>query len=66
MATVQDIMERAEREGTDPDEELRAAVGRTVLEGVVTGYEMTEDTDDRREGSPQPNGVKRPRINGSQ
>jgi hypothetical protein len=25
-------MERSEREGTDPDEELRAAVGRTVIE----------------------------------
>jgi hypothetical protein len=36
-----------------------------VLEGVVTGYEMSENTDDRRDGSPQPNGVKRPRTDGS-
>lgn len=65
MNTVQDIMERAERDGTDPDEALRAAVGRTVLEGVVTGYEMSEDTSDRRDGSPQPDGAKRPKTNGS-
>lgn len=63
MDRVQGIMERAEREGTDPDEELRAAVGRTVLQGVVTGYEMTEDTEDPREG---PNDVKRSRLNGTE
>jgi len=64
MDSVQDIMDRAEREGRDPEEELRAAVSRTVLEGVVTGYQMSEDVTDRREGSPETNGVKRPRTNG--
>ena len=33
-------MERAEAEGRDPEEELRQVVGRTVLEGVSTGYGM--------------------------
>ena len=33
-------MERAEAEGRDPEEELRQVVGRTVLEGVITGYGM--------------------------
>lgn len=63
MRSVQDIMERAEAEGRDPDEELRQVVGRTVLEGVLTGYEMTTDEDgaSRREDA---NGVKKPRTNG--
>jgi hypothetical protein len=34
-------MQRAEAEARDPEEELRQAVSRAVLEGVVTGYEMT-------------------------
>lgn len=41
MSAVQDIIERAETEGRDPEDELRTVVGRTVLEGVFTGYEMT-------------------------
>ena len=40
MEQVQQIMERAEAEGRDPEEELRQVVGRTVLEGVITGYGM--------------------------
>lgn len=43
MERVAEIMARAEREGRDPDEELRAVVGRSVLEGMVTGYEMSVD-----------------------
>lgn len=42
LSTVQEIMERSEREGTDPDEELRAAVSRTVIGGVVTGFDLGE------------------------
>lgn len=60
MQSVHDIMQRAEAEGRDPDEELRAVVGRTVLEGVVTGYEMTTDGEDRREDNA--NGSKRSRT----
>jgi hypothetical protein len=64
MDTVHNIMERAERDGTDPDEELRTAVSRAVLDGVATGYEMSEANDEtRREESP--NSAKRPRTNGS-
>lgn len=46
MSSVQEIMERTEAEGQDPEEELRQLVSRTVLEGVVTGYEMTVDSSD--------------------
>lgn len=35
-------MQRAEAAGTDPDEELREVVGRAVLGGVLTGYQMSE------------------------
>lgn len=35
-------MERAEREGREPDEELRGVVGRVVLSGMVQGYAMGE------------------------
>lgn len=33
-------MQRAEAEGRDAEEELRELVERTVLEGMITGYEM--------------------------
>ncbi len=56
-------MQRAEAEGREPDEELRQAVGRTVLEGVVTGYGMsTEVADDRQDPTEPPNGAKRSRT----
>ncbi|KAL1662697.1 ankyrin repeat-containing domain protein [Schizophyllum commune] len=52
MASVQDIMARAEAEGREPDEdELRAAVSRTVLEGVVQGFDMSEADNGAREES---------------
>lgn len=35
-------MERAEREGREPDEELRGVVGRVVVHGMVQGYAMGE------------------------
>jgi uncharacterized protein len=46
---VQDIMQRAEAEGKDPNAELRALVSRTVIQGVATGYEMSADTSERRD-----------------
>lgn len=57
---VQDIMQRAEAEGQDPDEELRRAVGRTVLEGMATGYGMSTENGDRE--AEDVNGTKRPRT----
>jgi hypothetical protein len=48
MASVQDIMQRAEAEGRDPDEELRQVVSRTVLEGVVSGFGMTTGEEEER------------------
>ncbi|KAH9481432.1 Ankyrin repeat-containing protein P1E11.10 [Psilocybe cubensis] len=69
MSSVQEIMERAEAEGQDPEEELRQLVSRTVLEGVVTGYEMTVDSSDTthpRDGSAQDGTPsKRPRNDDS-
>ena len=50
-------MQRADAEGRDPDEELRQVVGRTVLEGVVTGYGMS--TDDGQDNIEQPSNAKR-------
>jgi hypothetical protein len=44
MSSVQQIMERAQAEGRDPEEELRQVVSRTVFEGVLTGFEMSTDT----------------------
>lgn len=49
MTSVQEIMQRAEVDGNDPDQELRQLVQRAVLEGVITGYEMlnTQASEDR-------------------
>lgn len=66
MQSVQDIMQRAEAEGRNPDAELRDVVGRTVLEGVLTGYEMTADEDadaaGARDGRENGNSAKRSRT----
>jgi len=65
MQSVQDIMRRAEAEGRDPDAELREVVGRTVLEGVLTGYEMTTDGNgDAQDARENANGAKRSRTDG--
>lgn len=53
MNSVQEIMERAEADGQDPEEQLRQLVSRTVLEGVVTGYEMSVDNESPRGGDVQ-------------
>jgi hypothetical protein len=66
MQSVQDIMRRAEAEGRDPDAELREVVGRTVLEGVLTGYEMTTDgngnASDAQDARENANSAKRSRT----
>ena len=58
MSSVQQIMERAQEEGRDPDEELRQVVSRTVFEGVLTGFEMSTDTSSKDDDSPS----KKPRT----
>ena len=62
IQSVSDIMQRAEAQGTDPDEELRTAVSRTVLEGVLTGYELS--TQDGTDANLEDQLSKRPRMNG--
>lgn len=63
MHSVRGIIERAEAEGRDLDEELRQVVGRTVLEGVIAGYEMTADSEATHHSEAgSPNGVKRSRT----
>ena len=59
-------MQRAEAEGRDPDEELRQVVGRTVLEGMVTGYGMSTLGGERRDTTEDgpTDGPKRPRTDG--
>lgn len=57
MESVQEIMQRAEAEGRDPDDELHRLVSRTVLEGLVTGYDMSLDSSERRDdGADGPDG----------
>lgn len=46
MTQVQEIMERSEREGTDPDAELRRVVGDTLLESYQAGQQMRGDVPD--------------------
>ena len=55
-------MQRAEAQGTDPDEQLRAVVTQTVLEGVLTGYHLS--TQDGADTDSQDQSSKRPRMNG--
>ena len=62
ISAVQGIMERSEREGTDPDEELRAVVGRTVIGGVATGFDLSEAANDTRREDDGHDGTKRPRT----
>lgn len=66
MATAQEVIQRAEAEGRDPDEELRQVVGRTVLEGMITGYGLGMQAETQERGGadhdPASNGVKRPRT----
>jgi uncharacterized protein len=59
MASAQEIMARAEREGTDPDRELRAAVSHTVMQGVVDGYQLGSEAGGDRRESPEPDAKRR-------
>ncbi|KAF8515388.1 ankyrin [Hysterangium stoloniferum] len=43
LTNAQEIMQRADAEGRDPEEELREMVGRAVLGGVVTGAGWAQD-----------------------
>ncbi|KAI5982322.1 ankyrin repeat-containing domain protein [Pisolithus albus] len=61
MQSVRDIMQRAETDATNPDEELRQAVSRAVLEGVLAGYEMSNQQDRSEQDSEL---CKRPRTEG--
>ncbi|KAI6117251.1 ankyrin repeat-containing domain protein [Pisolithus croceorrhizus] len=61
MQSVQDIMRWAETDDTDPDEELRQAVSRAVLEGVLAGYEMSNQQGQSEQDSES---FKRPRTEG--
>ncbi|KIJ12821.1 hypothetical protein PAXINDRAFT_177119 [Paxillus involutus ATCC 200175] len=63
IQSVHDIMQRAEAEGTNPDQALRAAVSRTVLEGVLAGYEMST-RDDADDSNLDDQRMKRPGTNG--
>jgi len=55
-------MERSEREGTDPEEELTAAVGWTVVEGVCTGFDLSEAANAPRQERDGHGGAKRSRT----
>ncbi|KAF9048720.1 ankyrin repeat-containing domain protein [Panaeolus papilionaceus] len=64
MSQVDEILQRAEAEGRDPEEELRQVVGRAVIDGVVTGFGMVDQSsqsDDRRE-QPDDSTAKRQRM----
>jgi hypothetical protein len=62
MESVGDVMQRAQTEGRDPDEELRRVVGQTVLEGVLAGYEMTEVPNAQDPSTDSPSSAKRSRT----
>ena len=54
LSSVNEIMVRAETEGTDPDPELRALVERTVVQGMVIGNQWV---DQQRESVIEESGV---------
>ena len=64
MDSVQEIMERAQREGRDPDAELREVVSQAVMQVMVTGYDMGQETQAERRGDEPdgPNDAKRSRT----
>lgn len=49
MDKVQEIMERAQREGYDPEEELADLVRKTVLESLDAGAELVEGDIDAKD-----------------
>lgn len=67
MDSVQEIMQRAEAEGRDPEAELREVVTRAVMQGMVTGYDMSADAQDAERrgdgnGRDEQDGTKRSRT----
>jgi len=56
LTNAQEIMQRAEAEGRDPEKELREMVGRAVLGGVVTGAGWAQDEEEEahEEGRTEP------------
>ncbi|KAG8747303.1 hypothetical protein FRC10_001482 [Ceratobasidium sp. 414] len=50
IAETGEIIERAEREGRDPHDELTRAVGRTVLGGMAWAAQQDQDRDLERDG----------------
>ncbi|KAI0635658.1 ankyrin [Trametes polyzona] len=65
LQNVQDVMQRAEAEGREAsDDELRQIVGRAVIEGMMTGYGMGNESGQGREERDDEE-VKRSRTEGS-
>jgi len=54
LSSVNEIMVRAEMEGTDPDPELRAVVEQTLMQGIMIGNEWV---DQQRETVIEESGV---------
>ena len=63
-AEVLSALERAEAEGREPDEELRAAVGSTVIEGMLAGYSMGAQGEEDARAEREADEVKRARTEG--
>ena len=68
MQSAQEIIQRAEAEGRDPEEELRQVVGRHVLQGMAAGYDLREQaqTEDHEREDRGSDDVKRSRTDGGQ
>ncbi|KIO34599.1 hypothetical protein M407DRAFT_240459 [Tulasnella calospora MUT 4182] len=62
ISQVQEIMERAEREGVDPEEELRKVVGDSLLASIRAGQGMSGQNDSSAENGDT---SKRARLDGS-
>ncbi|KAG8916798.1 hypothetical protein FRC00_014385 [Tulasnella sp. 408] len=62
ISQVKEIMERAEREGVDPEEELKKVVGDSLLATIRTGQGMSGPNDSSAENTDT---SKRARLEGS-
>ncbi|KAL7423967.1 hypothetical protein Q5752_001552 [Cryptotrichosporon argae] len=61
LARTQEIMEQAERDGTDPDARLRAAVEDAVRRGFALGGEVGDAVDAAAQGQGPDDATKRTR-----
>ena len=60
MQSVQEVMERAEAEGHNPDQELADLVTRTILESLDAGEDLVEkENPDTRDDSSKPSKVQK-------